>query len=164
MARTTSKTENSIMVGATHTIQMPGSQAEAWYGVSLCLKLNYNTRYCKPIFRCFIYRYPKSTNLVLKKFLFGRQLGIESNPDQKPCYIHYRQCSGSMTFWWGSGSADPCLWLMDPDSDPDPAIFVIDLQNAYKKLFLKFIFSAYYFLKKHLHLFFKDKKSKKITK
>ncbi len=32
------------------------------------------------------------------------------------------QCCGSMTFWGGSGSgsADPCLWLMDPDSDPDP--------------------------------------------
>ncbi len=41
----------------------------------------------------------------------------------------YEQCCGSMTFWGGSGSrsgsADPCLWLMDPD--PDPAIFVIDL-------------------------------------
>jgi hypothetical protein len=22
-----------------------------------------------------------------------------------------RQCCGSMTFWYGSGSADPCLWL-----------------------------------------------------
>jgi uncharacterized membrane protein YjdF len=33
-----------------------------------------------------------------------------------------------MTFWCGSGSgsADPCLWIMDPD----PAIFVIDLQDA----------------------------------
>ena len=38
------------------------------------------------------------------------------------------QCCGSMTFWCGSGSgsADPCLWIMDPD----PAIFVIDLQDA----------------------------------
>ncbi len=46
------------------------------------------------------------------------------------------QCSGSMTFWGGSGSADPCLWLMDPDLDPDPgpAIFVIDLQDASEKL------------------------------
>ncbi len=25
-----------------------------------------------------------------------------------------KQCCGSMTFWGGSGSADPCLWLMDP--------------------------------------------------
>ncbi len=28
-------------------------------------------------------------------------------------------CCSSMTFWCGSGSADPCLWLMNPDSDPD---------------------------------------------
>ncbi len=28
------------------------------------------------------------------------------------------QCCGSMTFWCGSGSADPCLWPMDPDPDP----------------------------------------------
>jgi hypothetical protein len=26
---------------------------------------------------------------------------------------------------------------MDPDADPDPAIFVIDLQDANKKLFKK---------------------------
>jgi hypothetical protein len=49
-----------------------------------------------------------------------------------------KQCCGSMTFWCGSGSgsADPCRWLMDPDpnADPDPSIFIIDLQNANKKL------------------------------
>ncbi len=62
------------------------------------------------------------------------------------------QCCGSMTFRCGSGSADPCLWLMDPDADPDSAIFVIDLQDANKKLIKKFFF-AYYFLKVHLHHF-----------
>jgi hypothetical protein len=36
-----------------------------------------------------------------------------------------------MTFWYGSGSAGPCLLLTDPD--PDPAIFVIDLQDANEK-------------------------------
>ncbi len=47
-----------------------------------------------------------------------------------------RQCSGSMTFRCGSGSADPCLWLIDPDpdADPNPVLFVIDLQDAIKKL------------------------------
>ncbi len=30
----------------------------------------------------------------------------------------------------GTGSADPCLWLMDPDSDPVPSIFIFDLQDA----------------------------------
>ncbi len=77
----------------------------------------------------------------------------------------FMQCSGSMKFWCGSGSgsgsADSCLWLMDPDSDPDadPAIFVIDLQDANKKLILK-KFSAYYFLKVHFHHFSKIKSPK----
>ncbi len=57
------------------------------------------------------------------------------------------QCCGSVTFWYGSGSADSRLWLMDPD--PDPAIFVTDLQDANKKQ----LFSAYYFLKLYLHHF-----------
>ncbi len=40
---------------------------------------------------------------------------------------------------------------LDPDSDPDPAIFVTDLQDAKKKIFCK-CFSAYYFLKVHLKI------------
>jgi hypothetical protein len=43
----------------------------------------------------------------------------------------------------------------DPDSDPDPAIFVIDGQDASKKLIVNKNFSAYYF---------KDKNSKRVTK
>jgi hypothetical protein len=54
----------------------------------------------------------------------------------------------------------PLLWLMDPD----PAIFVINLQDAKKSYFFKKFF-AQYFLKVHLKftLFFKDKESK-VTK
>jgi hypothetical protein len=38
----------------------------------------------------------------------------------------------------------------DPDADPNPALFVIDLRDADKQTnFLK-SFSAYYFLKAHL--------------
>jgi hypothetical protein len=49
---------------------------------------------------------------------------------------------------------------MDPD--PDPAIFVIDLKDANKKLkFLK-SYSAYYFLKEHLHHFSKIKSQKEV--
>ena len=48
----------------------------------------------------------------------------------------------------------------DPDSDPDPAIFVIDLQDASKKLIFITIFSAYYYLKVHLHHFSKIKSQK----
>jgi hypothetical protein len=53
-----------------------------------------------------------------------------------------------MTFWCGSGSADPCLLLMDPDPDPDldPSIFIIYFQDANKKLIFKKSFPAYYFL------------------
>ncbi len=40
--------------------------------------------------------------------------------------IGWRQCCGFVTFWYGSGSADLCLWPIDPD----PAIFVLDLQDA----------------------------------
>jgi hypothetical protein len=47
---------------------------------------------------------------------------------------------------------------MDPD--PDPAIFVIDLQDASKKLIFNTIFSAYYFLKVHLHYLSKIKRKK----
>ena len=40
---------------------------------------------------------------------------------------------------------------IDPNSDPDTVIFVIDLQDANeKKIFFK-MFSAYFFLKVHLH-------------
>jgi hypothetical protein len=41
--------------------------------------------------------------------------------------------------------------------DPDPAIFVTDLQDADKKLVLIFILSAFYFLKVYLHHFLKIK-------
>ncbi len=36
-------------------------------------------------------------------------------------------------------------------ADPDPSIFIVDLQDANKKLILKKSFSAYYFLKALLH-------------
>ncbi len=66
------------------------------------------------------------------------------------------QCCGSMTFWYGSGSADPYLWLMDPD--PDPAILV-DLQNINKKLILTKVFCLLLF-----YIIFQRKKSKKEVK
>ncbi len=43
------------------------------------------------------------------------------------------QCWGSVTFWCGSGSPDPYLWLMDPDPTPDPNPFFIDFKDAKKK-------------------------------
>jgi hypothetical protein len=50
---------------------------------------------------------------------------------------------------------------MDPD--PDPSIFIIDLQDANKKTNKK-RFSAYYFLKVLLHHFSKVKSQKEVTK
>ncbi len=63
------------------------------------------------------------------------------------------------------GIHDILGWNPDPDPrihafDPDPAIFVIDLQDASKNLFFNTIFSAYYFLKLHLHHFSKIKSQK----
>jgi hypothetical protein len=40
------------------------------------------------------------------------------------------QCSGFVTFWSISGSADPYLWL----TDPDPALFVSNLPDTNKKI------------------------------
>jgi hypothetical protein len=47
--------------------------------------------------------------------------------------------------------------------DPDPTIFVLDLQEADKKLIFNQNFSAFSFLKVHLHHFFeiKSKRSHK---
>ncbi len=59
--------------------------------------------------------------------------------------------------------ADPRHFDVDPDSDPDPAIFVIDFQDANKKqIFLKG-FSVYYLLKVKFTSFFK-KSQKEVTK
>jgi len=41
----------------------------------------------------------------------------------------------------------------DPDLDPDLALFVIDLQDANKTQILFLSFSAYCFLKVHVHYF-----------
>jgi hypothetical protein len=70
-----------------------------------------------------------------------------------------------MAFWCGSGSgsgsADPCLWLME--LDPDLAIFVIDFQDANKKLLNK---KRYLLITigRYIYIIFKDKKSKRNLK
>jgi hypothetical protein len=52
----------------------------------------------------------------------------------------------------------------NPDSAPDPANFVTDLQDANKTDFFKESFSVYSFLKVHLHHFSKIKSQKEVTK
>ncbi len=55
------------------------------------------------------------------------------------------QCWGSVTFWRGSGSPDPYLWLMDPNPTP----FFSDFKDA-KKIFLYFFLETF----RHAHLYF----------
>ncbi len=66
-----------------------------------------------------------------------------------------------MSFWGGSGSrsADPCLWLMDPDPDPGSGSFFFRhcLRCQQKTDFFNTIFSADHFMKLHLHHFPKIK-------
>ncbi len=76
------------------------------------------------------------------------------------------QCCGSKAFWCGSGSgsADPRIYASEKlDLDPDPAIFVIDLQDANKKLFKKKFFCVLLF-EGTFSSFFVDKKSKRSHK
>jgi hypothetical protein len=73
-----------------------------------------------------------------------------------------KQCSGSVTFWYGcrcgSISSDLDLLLMDPD--PDPALFVTDLHDCKKKNSQTFYADS--FLKVHLHHSSKIKSHKKL--
>ncbi len=62
--------------------------------------------------------------------------------DKVNVLLNYEQCCGSMAFCCGSGSesADPCIWLMDPD----PFIFIINLQDAtnFLKVFCLLLFKG----------------------
>ncbi len=101
-------------------------------------------------------------NLSPHLLMYASCLLFESRALQ---WVHCQyQCCGSMAFWGGSGSesADPCRWLMDPD--PDPAIFVIDLQDASKKLIFWHNFFCLLLSEGTFTSFFKDKKSKRATK
>ncbi len=74
--------------------------------------------------------------------------------------IHYIlvwiRIRGSMSLTNGSGSGNGA-------ADPDPAIFVVDLQVAnYGKFLTQFFLLVLY--EGTLTLFFKDKKSKRVTK
>ncbi len=69
------------------------------------------------------------------------------------------QCCGSMTFWCGSGSVDPCLWLVDPDLLFSSLTFKIaNKNNFFFLIFFLLLFEGTF------TSFFKDKKSKRVTK
>ncbi len=88
----------------------------------------------------------RKANLNLEKFSAKFQMG--------------NQCSWSKTFWGGSGSgsSDPCFWLMDPD--PEPGSGSCYFRHWPSRWQQNTIFSAYYFLKVHLHHFSKIKSQK----
>ncbi len=70
------------------------------------------------------------------------------------------QCCGSLTFWYGSGSADSYNWLKDLIQ----ILFSPVAFNRYatKNNFIFLFFSLIYILKIHLRTsFFKDKKSQR---
>jgi hypothetical protein len=72
-------------------------------------------------------------------------------------YRNDKQCSGSMTFWCGSGSADPCLKLMDPDPNPDLLFLSLTFKMPTKNKFFKKVFLYITFLR-YLYIIFKVKK------
>jgi hypothetical protein len=63
-------------------------------------------------------------------FAFDCPYMAEITPGAVEYHLNFTssQCCGSVTFWYGSGSADPYLCLTDPD--PDPTIFVRGLQGG----------------------------------
>jgi hypothetical protein len=50
--------------------------------------------------------------------------------------LAFYQCCGPMTFWCGSGSTDPCLWLWLMDPLFSSLTFKLPTKNALKKDFL----------------------------
>jgi hypothetical protein len=73
----------------------------------------------------------------------------------------YTQCCGSMTFWCGSGSPDPCLWLMRIRI---LLVSSLTFKMPTKNKFFKTSFCGYYFLKVLLHHFSKVKSQKEVAK
>ncbi len=83
----------------------------------------------------------KCESLLLETFTYTKSLYL----------LQPGNCSVADPWHFGvDPDPDPCPWRMDPD----PAIFVIDLQDASKKLIFNKNFLAYYFLKLHLHHFY----------
>jgi hypothetical protein len=73
--------------------------------------------------QCTLYSMMVRFNVFfLKETKVARRERVERN--------YLNQCCGSITFWYGSGSADPYNLLTDADSDPVPATFGSGFQDA----------------------------------
>ncbi len=96
------------------------------------------------------------TLAVFENHIYAAQPSLQRPPflsstwPANECCGSVKVCNGSGC---GSGSADPYLGIMD--SDPDPAIFVTDLQYVNKKSF----FAYYLLFEGTFTSYFKDKKS-----
>ncbi len=93
--------------------------------------------------------------LFLKLFWLSGSSGSLSEKSIFYWRYRYLQCCRSMTFWSGSGSgsADPCLWLLDPDPGSGFCYFRHWPSRCQQKTIVYFIFSTCYFLKVYLHNF-----------
>ncbi len=75
------------------------------------------------------------------------------------------KCCGSVTFWYGSGSADPYNWVTNPDSDLAPILLFssVTFKMSTKEVFFPKLF-AFYFFKVHLHPSSKTKSHEEVKK
>ncbi len=81
----------------------------------------------------------KTKKLITNLIFFFRYLLRASKSFKKSSS---KLCCGSVTFWYGSGSADPNLWLTDPDPAPDPASVTFKTLTIYyqeSRAFLLFL-------------------------
>jgi hypothetical protein len=95
-------------------------------------------------------------NYALRQF---RSVRYDTDINPKAAQYGKRQCCWSMTCWCGSGSTDPCLWLIDPD----PVISSVTFKTSTIWKFLT-SFSGFYFTEVHSNHFPKIKSQKEVTK
>jgi hypothetical protein len=101
----------------------------------------------RPLSLVAVFDPPLSGLGLERRFLLGLSSSAAAATDvlaaaAKSCFV---QCCWSRKFWYGFGSGDPYIWLMDPDPDADPAIFVSALQDA-NKFFLLITFWRYIYI------------------
>ncbi len=66
--------------------------------------------YVKPLHAHCELCWEKNTEIIIQLF----KNAVQSQMYSFSIVLPENQCSGSVTFWYGSGSSDPYLWLTDP--------------------------------------------------
>ncbi len=136
--------------------------------IIICRGLSHPTRSLSRIF-CRGQERPKGRKGTLRPdFQANTRLRIfflkPMSPQDTGRQLWGNQCSGSMTFWGGSGSgsSDPCFWLMDPDPGSGSCYFRHWPTRCQQIIFNKKLFCLLLF-EGTFTSFFKDKKSKRVT-